>query len=284
MKKSIKNVFAALTAVTMLSTVAASVSAEDKVDINDDGIVTYFNDTPCEKTSAVYVPEGVEGIADLAFRDQSGDTIYAFVPSTVKLDKLGNTAFLTAAGIERFVGGEGLDVTDEKAVLEYVAGVIKFADKAEGWTDEELATVKEWFQKNLEIAGAVEGDDMATGIIKLITEYNKGDECALEMSQKSKDNFGLWIATLPAGFAIVGDVGSDVEAYAEGKNISFFVRGDNNGDDKLNVRDAASIAAALANVGKDGFELKEWADYNTDGQVNVRDAAAIANMLATAKG
>ena len=50
-------------------------------------------------------------------------------------------------------------------------------------------------------------------------------------------------------------------------------------DGKVNVRDAAFIAAKLAQ-GKSG-ELPANADFNGDGKVNVRDAAAIAKYLAT---
>ena len=57
--------------------------------------------------------------------------------------------------------------------------------------------------------------------------------------------------------------------------------GDANGDNKLNVRDAAFIAAKLAQ-GK-ASDLPESADFNGDGKVNVRDAAAIAKFLATGK-
>lgn len=57
--------------------------------------------------------------------------------------------------------------------------------------------------------------------------------------------------------------------------------GDANGDNKLNVRDAAFIAAKLA-LGKSD-ELPECADFNGDGKINVRDAAAIAKFLASGK-
>ena len=57
--------------------------------------------------------------------------------------------------------------------------------------------------------------------------------------------------------------------------------GDANGDGKVNVRDAAFIAAKLAQ-GKSS-ELPANADFNSDGKVNVRDAAAIAKFLATGK-
>ena len=59
------------------------------------------------------------------------------------------------------------------------------------------------------------------------------------------------------------------------------VIGDANGDEKVNVRDAAYIAKMLA-TGQ-GSKLPASADFNGDGKVNVRDAAAIAKYLAQKK-
>ncbi len=58
------------------------------------------------------------------------------------------------------------------------------------------------------------------------------------------------------------------------------VKGDANGDGKLNVRDCAFIASKLS-TGKTA-ELPKQSDYNVDGKINVRDAAAIAKKLSGA--
>ncbi len=55
--------------------------------------------------------------------------------------------------------------------------------------------------------------------------------------------------------------------------------GDANGDEVVNIRDAAFIGAMLAQ-GKDD-QLPISADYNRDGKINIRDAAAIAIALAS---
>jgi len=57
------------------------------------------------------------------------------------------------------------------------------------------------------------------------------------------------------------------------------IKGDANGNNKLDVRDCAFIASALANGTAD--DLTEISDFNSDGKINVRDAAAIANHLAS---
>lgn len=56
------------------------------------------------------------------------------------------------------------------------------------------------------------------------------------------------------------------------------VKGDANGDGKLNIRDAAFIASCLAN----NYGLRAASDYNGDGKIDVRDAAAIGRDLAVA--
>ena len=53
------------------------------------------------------------------------------------------------------------------------------------------------------------------------------------------------------------------------------VKGDANGDGKINVRDAAFIASSIAT----GRNLSSEADYNSDGKKNIRDAAALVNDL-----
>ena len=56
------------------------------------------------------------------------------------------------------------------------------------------------------------------------------------------------------------------------------IKGDANGDNKLNVRDCAYIARMLAKGKKE--EIPENADFNNDKIIDVRDAAAIARYLA----
>ena len=57
------------------------------------------------------------------------------------------------------------------------------------------------------------------------------------------------------------------------------IRGDVNGDGKVNVRDAAYIASSIVS----NRELSDNADYNGDGHKNIRDAAAIAASIISQK-
>lgn len=71
----------------------------------------------------------------------------------------------------------------------------------------------------------------------------------------------------------------DMTFSSKKKPVTDILRGDANLDSKVNVRDCATIATALAQ-GKVS-SLTEEADYNCDGSINVRDAAAIASFLAS---
>ena len=81
------------------------------------------------------------------------------------------------------------------------------------------------------------------------------------------------VSTVPAS--------SDITTTTTSSTQPSVLLGDANEDGKLNVRDAAFIAAKLA-LGKSD-ELPECADFNGDGKINVRDAAAIAKFLASGK-
>ncbi len=95
--------------------------------------------------------------------------------------------------------------------------------------------------------------------------------------------------TIDSDVVIYGYENSTAQAYAEKYRLQFVslgestvkitdILGDVNNDGKLNVRDAAFIASALAQNNTNA--LSQNADYNQDEKTNVRDAAAIANFLA----
>ncbi len=112
-------------------------------------------------------------------------------------------------------------------------------------------TVK-WFSDNEEVATVADGKISAVGVGETVI------------------------------YAIVGENVLECTVTVEGEiNITGEITGDANGDGKLNVRDCATIASALANSLTD--TLDDRADFNSDGKVNVRDAAAIANYLANKK-
>ncbi len=92
----------------------------------------------------------------------------------------------------------------------------------------------------------------------------KWNDCANEASGDDNTGDAVGIQT----FAFICEWDSEIN----------YLTGDANGDGKVNVRDAAFIASAMANG--EGDKLPISADFNEDGKVNVRDAAAIAAALA----
>ena len=87
---------------------------------------------------------------------------------------------------------------------------------------------------------------------------------------------------------IRGYTGSEAQKYADTYNLAFeslgeipALKGDANLDGKVDVRDCAYIARALAKG--EGGNLPSNADFNDDQKINVRDAAAIARYLAEKK-
>lgn len=270
MKKSFRKFVSIAAAVSMLGTVASiSVSADEAE----------------ASTDVIYVEDGATSVENFAFSGKGAN--YVFVPASVTAEGLGNQSFLTSEAIKAFVAKEGLDVTEanKAEVIKYVAKVIKFAEKTEGWTEAELATVEEWFAKNLKIVGyeSAEGADFGEAIVALIKEYNKGADSKLDMSEKSTANFGIWAAALPyGGLTVVAPLKSATQEYAAARaalELNFKVLGDTSDDGQLNVRDAAYIAQNLA--AKKANPV--WADYSYDKEVNVRDAARIAQDLAAGK-
>ena len=114
-----------------------------------------------------------------------------------------------------------------------------------------------------------------------------------------KITYGMWCATISNKFddtiqkynysgVIRGYTGSEAQKYADTYNLAFeslgeipALKGDANLDGKVDVRDCAYIARALAKG--EGENLPSNADFNDDQKINVRDAAAIARYLAEKK-
>ncbi|MGN1480418.1 leucine-rich repeat protein [Porcipelethomonas sp.] len=88
------------------------------------------------------------------------------------------------------------------------------------------------------------------------------------------------------GCIISGYDNSTAQAYAQKYGYAFeslgeapeVIKGDANGDEEVDVRDAAFIARKLAE--RKVNEIPDSADFNEDGKINVRDAAAIARYMA----
>lgn len=98
----------------------------------------------------------------------------------------------------------------------------------------------------------------------------KWNDCANEASGNNDKGNAVSIQT----FAFICE-------WDSAEAVKNYLPGDANLDGKVNVRDAAFIASALAKNKSD--TLPPAADFNDDGKINVRDAAAIASYLAQSK-
>ena len=125
----------------------------------------------------------------------------------------------------------------------------------------------------------LEGDkiDLSKTLVKM-SNGNSDEDVTKEFSV---DTSSVLISGTKDKVTVLEDKDGDGNFDTEVTDQNEAVIGDANGDGKVNVRDAAFIAAKLAQ-GKSN-ELPANADFNGDGKVNVRDAASIAKFLATGK-
>ncbi len=105
--------------------------------------------------------------------------------------------------------------------------------------------------------------------------YQPGDEYTLNGKYKGSKIVFAAVWSKQPEITTVTTTTAPVETTTTTTTVA--VSGDANNDNKMNVRDCAFIALALA-TGK-GDTLPVSADFNGDGKVNVSDAAAIANFL-----
>ncbi len=97
------------------------------------------------------------------------------------------------------------------------------------------------------------------------------------LSNATEKNIGVYSVKITSETGIVKmvDICNVKNVFSNG------ILGDANNDSKLNVRDCAFIASALANDKID--TISKNANFNKDDKINVRDAAAIANFLSKNK-
>lgn len=186
------------------------------------------------------------------------------------------------------MGGHLATVTDadEQEVVEKVAQDCKSAenfwiggykDKKTNkwlWVDDTPFKYTNWddnqpdFFQQEEYYIRFTNDDITYG--EWTAHMGKWNDCANEASGNNDKGNAVSIQT----FAFICE-------WDSAEAVKNYLPGDANLDGKVNVRDAAFIASALAK-GK-GDTLPPAADFNDDGKINVRDAAAIASFLAKSK-
>lgn len=293
MRKTFSKFFATAAAVSMLASVTTVVNADRTEGYAFDyrkaetGVVITKVDAMAE-VSTYNIPSeitidgvtmNVVGVDNYAFAGLDDLTVIN-VPASLRLEDIGNTAFMTKKSLEAFVVSElGTEPTKEE-VLIYIATELEYNGKTSGWTAEELAEVEAKATAKAELAGVTSDMDMVTALVTMLQNQD-----AMNLGETTKNKLGVWEATLTySNVDVIAEVGSDAATYLNGmvglKDLSG-IRGDANKDGKLTVSDAAFIARTLAK--QQGETLTVYADYNQDGKRNVSDAASIARYLAKHK-
>ncbi len=294
MKKTFSKFFATAAAVSMLASVSAVVNADEAA--------VEFETEKCEhgvvvtgvkngdEINEIVIPsdingEAVVGVADFAFADLDKLSKIWVAPS-LTLEHTGNAAFVTKSALWDYLQDEiGAEATKDE-VITYVANQV-YGEKE--WTAEELAEVEAKINAKAALAGVTFTEDMsADEVVEAIAVMLQNEE-AMNLADTTKDMLAIWETTVTYDcMTVVVLKGTEMDEYFTNKeeNLGMIVEvngtisaaGDANKDGTINVRDAAAIAAALANGKVD--ELPGNGDYNGDDVVNVRDAAAIAAALA----
>lgn len=329
-----KKFFAVLSAVSMLATAAAvNVSAADDTTApavgGEDSAKPYSfeyketaegaiisNVKSAVGITEIEIPEedndghAVIGVDDFAFYGCT-DLTTIVVPDSLKLDNIGDLAFLTQSDVFSILAANGInesvltskneeefELNLSKASIAYIVNTVKFMGKND-WkgNESELDAAGQVFEN---VAKTINVEDPAAFVQALYTlddttkVVRAEDEDTLEkMSAKSYELFKAWVKTIPYADLTVKASSEDTDAakYAKGKallGMKFEVSethliGDATQDGIVNVRDCAKIANAVAFKTVDKLPCFKCADYNGDGTVNVRDAAQLANAIATGK-
>lgn len=242
-------------------------------------IVTKWNDTGAKKAS---IPVKVKfedktlyvtGVDDFAFGLCDKLSVIN-VPYSLKLDKVGNTAFLTSSMVMDYLSGELPEDASTDDIVKYIA------DKSDymggNYTDDDLVELTEKLKRHMEKLDISESDTAQTKLMVCMMNIEE-----MGFSQTNTDKFYVWASTIPYnGLTLNGIPGTDMETYANGKGIKFadanFINGDANGDKVCNIRDAALITKKIAAGVAISVKENPSADYNGDGYVSILDADGIA--------
>lgn len=294
MKKTFSKFLATAAAVSMLASVSAVVNADEAA--------ISFETTACEhglvitgvanadSLDVVEIPAEIDGktvvgVADFAFADLDSLTTI-WVNPTITFEHTDNAAFVTKASLEDYLKTVIGETPTKENVITYIANEV-YGEK--DWTAEELAEVEAKIYAKAELAGVTLSEDMSEDeVVEAIAIMLQNEE-TMNLAETTTDKLAVWKSTVTYNnTTVVIAKGTDMDDYFTTlqDNLGMTVElngvitpaGDANADGIINVRDAAAIAAGLANGTVD--ELPGNGDYNADDVVNVRDAAAIAAALA----
>lgn len=235
----------------------------------------------CNGLGDITLPDGIESIDDYAFY-QCHSLTSINIPNSVSM--IGNFAFFNCVNLT--------NITIPDSVAEIGGGIFcKCLSLKDVVISNNIKSLKSFGNANYKY-GFFEGcEDLKTIIIPESVENigEKTFDACDKLRSIAIKNPKCDISDIPNNVKIYGYTDSTAHVYAIKNGNEFDVienydpeitqiSGDANDDGKINVRDCAFIASALAKGEVDS--LPECADFNGDGKVNVRDAAAIASALA----
>lgn len=288
MKKSLKKIMAGVSAAAMLASampIASAFAAEETEttfsvkEVADGVVITDYSDKTAEK---IVIPSEIDGktvvgVDNFAFGLISQD-VTIVVPATLKLDNIGDEAFMTAA-----VVNEGLIKVSGASTIN---GIVKYwVNDVAGmnYTDEQIGDA---VVRAMSHIGNIDVTDMTVEslAIKVVKEIQAGN-CGF--SQANLDRLDLALATLPyTPVTLEGADGTDAQKFAAGKvslvyNVTgSIMKGDATLDGKVDFFDALAIARTLV-PGATPLEgdAAIAADYDSDGDVDLFDLLAVARTL-----
>ena len=236
MKKTISKLMATAGALSLLASaipfvgVSADEAAPFEYEKVEGGVVvTAWNDISVEEaTIPATVTEGDEelaviGIADYAF-GLCENLAVVNVPDSLKLDNMGNTAFLTSTMVMDFFDNELSEAATTDDIIRYVAEKADYKGTGENGAITD-ADIKELSVKLVNHLNKVDISAATTVKGKLMTLIMNIDE--MGFSQANVDKFNVYVTAIPYGdLTLKGNAGTseaptEIKQYADGKNIKF---------------------------------------------------------------
>jgi len=112
----------------------------------------------------------------------------------------------------------------------------------------------------------------------------KNDKACVVLVKQTDAEGNVTYTRLPATANANGGYDFDISSLPEGASLVVAVKGDVNGDGRVNARDRAALAKGLLPTDDENYQeldalASAIADVNGDGRINARDRAALAKGL-----
>jgi hypothetical protein len=295
MSTKIKTIMAFLTAMTMTAGTTLSVSATTALE-DSDSIVIFDNGIENETDNGTvrydldneaYIEKVKSYYGKIAMEDAFVEFLNSVGPKTLSFSDDGVNFTHSPAPIVKHIYKAREDfISPDKVsiVIEYSdTSNVRWFEYAEYYFENHMFRNNDDLVSKYtvnEINGFLKSQGFKAYLTKETLELYETSKpyYAMHYDDRSEENvFGAFLALNKKYGAIVSGCGLVTEEETF-KDAVVTLIGDANGDRKVNVRDCACIANALANG--EAESLPDNADYNQDTKKNVRDAASLSKDLA----